>query len=77
MKFKSLTFASIAAAVLALSSSVWADEKAAAESNAAPARHHSHVQEKSGVAQTPPADKKEKKGAAKDKSKHLHPRDGK
>lgn len=41
---------------------------------------HSHVEEKTGMPQHMPAASDEKSGkpkAGKDKSKHLHPRDGK
>jgi hypothetical protein len=36
---------------------------------------HSHVQEKTGVSQTMPGPKADKPNAAKDMSKHNHPRD--
>lgn len=38
---------------------------------------HSHVEEKTGVPQKSPEATSDKAKAAKDKSKHLHPRDGK
>lgn len=38
---------------------------------------HSHVEEKTGVPQTAPDTPPEHTNAAKDKSKHFHPRDGK
>jgi len=53
-------------------------EKAATP--AAPAKKvkpHSHVEEKTGVAQKAPDAKAEKPDASKDMSKHYHPRDGK
>jgi len=39
------------------------------------AKPHSHVQEKTGVEQVAPAAAPAKKNAAKDKTKHYHPRD--
>lgn len=40
-------------------------------------RPHSHVEEKTGVPQKAPAAMADKPNAAKDKTKHFHPRDGK
>ncbi len=40
-------------------------------------RPHSHVEEKTGVAQRAPEAMPDKTNAAKDKTKHFHPRDGK
>ena len=56
-----------------------ADNKAAAE-KAAPQKKmkpHSHVQEKTGIPQNVPDAATDKPNAAKDKTKHFHPRDGK
>jgi hypothetical protein len=38
---------------------------------------HSHMEEKTGIAQRTPDAKPDKSSAAKDKTKHFHPRDGK
>ncbi len=38
---------------------------------------HSHAEEKTGVAQRAPKAKPDNPGAAKDETKHFHPRDGK
>lgn len=49
-----------------------------AEQGAKATKPHSHVQEKTGVAQkAPDAAAPAKKNAAQDKTKHYHPRDGK
>ena len=40
-------------------------------------RPHSHAEEKTGVAQRAPTAKPEHPNAAKDETKHFHPRDGK
>lgn len=83
MKLQALFSASILAAITALSASAYAEEKAAPAAEmktekAAPAqavKPHSHVQEKTGVPQDmKPADPA-RKNAAKDKTKHYHPRD--
>ena len=49
-------------------------EKAAAQKKMKP---HSHVQEKTGFPQNVPQAMPDKPNAAKDKTKHFHPRDGK
>ena len=66
----------------ALSGATYADDKMAApkaaETQADKAKPHSHVQEKLGVPQPMPTEAKtDKPNAAKDKSKHYHPGDGK
>ncbi len=40
-------------------------------------RPHSHVEEKTGFPQTAPVAMTDKPNAAKDRTKHFHPRDGK
>ncbi len=40
-------------------------------------RPHSHVEDKTGVPQKAPEATPDKPNAAKDKTKHFHPRDGK
>jgi len=40
-------------------------------------RPHSHMEEKTGIAQRTPEAKPDKPNAAKDTTKHFHPRDGK
>lgn len=40
-------------------------------------RPHSHVEEKTGFAQKAPEAVPDKPNAAKDRTKHFHPRDGK
>jgi len=40
-------------------------------------KHHSHVEEKTGVPQKAPETMLDKPRADKDKTKHYHPRDGK
>lgn len=83
MKLHAMLSAAILATITAFSASVYAEEKAAPAAEvktekAAPAQAampHSHVQEKTGVPQNvKPADPA-KKNAAKDKTKHYHPRD--
>lgn len=83
MKLQALLSATLLAAITALSASAYAEEKAAPAAEvkaekAAPsqgAMPHSHVQEKTGAPQdVQPADPA-KKNAAKDKTKHYHPRD--
>lgn len=56
-----------------------ANAKANKEQAAAPKRMkgHSHVQEKTGIPQNMPEAAPDKPNAAKDRSKHFHPRDGK
>ncbi|WP_153133032.1 hypothetical protein [Dechloromonas hortensis] len=83
MKLQSLLSASILATITALSASAYAEEKAAPAAEvkaektapAQAAKPHSHVEEKTGIPQdVKPADPA-KKNAAKDKTKHYHPRD--
>lgn len=75
MKISSLIAAVLFAGV------VYADDKAAApkaaeaQADKAAAKPHSHVQEKTGMPQSMPEAKADKPNAAKDKSKHYHPRD--
>lgn len=81
MKISSL-IAAILFAGAALSGATYADDKMAApktaEAQADKAKSHFHVQEKTGVPQSMPAEAKtDKPNAAKDKSKHFYPRDGK
>ena len=81
MKVSSL-IAAVLFAGASLSGASYADDKMAApkaaEAQADKAKPHSHVQEKTGVPQTIPTEAKtDKPNAAKDKSKHYHPRDGK
>lgn len=68
-------------AALSLNASAAADTPADAKAEqAAPQkkmRPHSHVEEKTGVPQKAPVAKADKPNAAKDKTKHFHPRDGK
>jgi hypothetical protein len=52
-----------------------APKAAEAQMDKAAAKPHSHVQEKTGVPQSMPDPKADKPNAAKDKSKHFHPRD--
>ena len=83
MKLQTLLPAVILAARATLSTSTYADEKVApvaevkAEKTAPSqaAKSHSHVQEKSGVPQHMEPAEPGKKNAAKDKTKHFHPRD--
>lgn len=83
MKLQTLLSASLLAALAALSTGAQAEEKAPpaaemkAEKMAPPAKPHSHMQEKTGVQQDAAAAAPAKKNAAKDKSKHYHPRDAK
>lgn len=49
-------------------------EKAAPQKKMKP---HSHMEEKTGVPQKAPVAMADKPSAAKDKTKHFHPRDGK
>lgn len=82
MKISSL-IAAVLLASAATTGAVYADEKAAApkaaeaQADKAAAKPHSHVQEKTGMAQSMPDAKAEKSKAGKDQSKHYHPRDGK
>ena len=80
MKVSSL-IAAVLFASAAMTGAAYADDKAAAPKAAeapadkAAAKPHSHVQEKTGMPQSMPEAKAEKPNAAKDKSKHFHPRD--
>ena len=82
MKISSLIAAALFAGA-AISGAAYADDKAAApkaaeaQADKAAAKPHSHVQEKTGMPQNMPDAKAEKPKAAKDQSKHNHPRDGK
>lgn len=83
MKLQNLLSAVILTAIAALSSSSYAEEKAAPAAEvkaekaapAQPSKPHSHVQEKTGVPQNAQAAEPTKKNPAKDMSKHYHPRD--
>ena len=83
MKLKPTLAASLFAlmAVLSLNASAAADTSADAKvDKAAPQkkmRPHSHVEEKTGFAQKTPEAMPDKPNAAKDRTKHFHPRDGK
>lgn len=80
MKISSL-IAAVLFAGIATTGVVYADDKAAApkaaeaQADKAAAKPHSHVQEKTGMPQSMPEAKADKSNAAKDKSKHYHPRD--
>lgn len=80
MKISSL-IAAVLFAGAATTGAVYADDKAAApkaaeaQADKTAAKPHSHVQEKTGVPQSMPEAKADKPNAAKDKSKHFHPRD--
>ena len=82
MKVSSL-IAAVLFAGTTMTSGVFADEKAAAPKAAeaqmdkAESKQNSHVQDKTGMPQNMPDAKADKPNAAKDKSKHFHPRDGK
>jgi hypothetical protein len=82
MKISSLIAAVLFAGV-ATTGTVYADDKAAApkaaeaQADKAASKPHSHVQEKTGMPQSMQDAKADKPNAAKDKSKHFHPRDGK
>lgn len=83
MKQQVLLSTVILAAIAALSTSAYAEEKAAPAAEvkaekAAPSqaiKPHSHVQEKTGIPQDVQPAKPGRKNAAKDKTKHYHPRD--
>lgn len=88
MKFNSLLAAGFFAATTALSFGIQAAEADKATDAKAPMadtqmdkaavkkmKPHSHVEEKTGVPQSAPDTKTERANAAKDKSKHFHPRD--
>lgn len=80
MKVSSL-IAALLFASATMTGASYADDKAAApkateaQADKSAAKPHSHVQEKSGVPQSMPEAKADKPNAAKDKSKHFHPRD--
>lgn len=88
MKFNSLLAAGLFATTAALSFGAQAADADKATDAKAPmadmqmdkaagkkAKPHSHVEEKTGVPQSAPDTKAEHTNAAKDKSKHYHPRD--
>lgn len=85
MKLKLTLAASLFAIIAALSLNASAASEPPAETKAkvekpAPQKNikpHSHAQEKSGFAQHAPAAMPDQTDAAKDKTKHFHPRDGK
>lgn len=86
MKLNSILSMSLFAAVAALSFSAQAAsdtdkgaDAAVQTDKAAPMKMkpHSHVEEKTGTPQKAPAASSGKVNPGKDKSKHLHPRDGK
>ncbi len=54
-----------------------ADAKAVKADPQKKMRPHSHMEEKTGVPQKAPVAMADKPNAAKDKTKHFHPRDGK
>ena len=77
MKVSSL-IAAVLFAGTTMTGIVFADEKAAeAQMDKTASKPHSHVQEKTGMPQSMPDAKADKPNAAKDQSKHFHPRDGK
>lgn len=81
MKLKSILSMSLFAAVAAFSFGAQAasdtDKAAEAKATEMKMKPHSHVEEKTGVPQKAPEATSDKANAGKDKSKHLHPRDGK
>lgn len=91
MKLKSILLTGLFAVVAAFSIGAQAasdmamdkatEAKAPAENvntaKATPMKKHSHVEEKTGVPQSMPEAAATKPNAAKDMSKHYHPRDGK
>lgn len=81
MKPRSILSTSLLAAIAAFSIGAQAasDTDKAAEGKAAQMKMkpHSHVEEKTGVPQKAPAATPDKPNAAKDTSKHYHPRDNK
>jgi hypothetical protein len=68
-------------AALSLNASAAADTPADAKTEKAASqkkmRPHSHVEEKTGIPQKVPVAMPDKPNAAKDRTKHFHPRDGK
>ena len=87
MKLNSILSTGLFAAIVALSMGAQAasDTDKAAEAKASVAgtpavkkmKPHSHVEVKTGVPQNEPEAKADKPNAAKDQSKHYHPRDAK
>ncbi len=83
MKLKPTLAASLFAIVAALSlnagaaSDTPADAKVEKVAPQKKMRPHSHVEEKTGIPQKAPVAMADKPNAAKDKTKHFHPRDGK
>lgn len=93
MKLKPTLTASLFAIMAALSLNAGAAADTSANANAAsdtPAgpsaekalpqkkmRPHSHVEDKTGIPQKAPEAVPDKPNAAKDRTKHFHPRDGK
>jgi len=83
MNLKPALAASLFALMAALSLNAGAASDTPAEAKvekAAPqkkTRPHSHVEEKTGIPQKAPEAAPDKPNAAKDKTKHFHPRDGK
>lgn len=87
MKLKAILATSLLASIAALSTIAQAASDTSSPA-AAPTptagmqgdkamKPHSHMAEKSGVPQKAPEAKAEKPDPAKDKNRHLHPRDGK
>lgn len=74
--FVASALAAAFAAAFALPS-LAADADKPAKTEAAPAKMHSHVEEKTGVPQKRAAADPAKADPAKNRALHLHPRDGK
>ena len=76
-----LSFTASAASDIPAGASAASDTAAGAKGKkAAPQKKmkpHSHIEEKTGVAQKAPVAMPDNPGAAKDETKHFHPRDGK
>jgi hypothetical protein len=83
MKLKPTIAASLFAIMAALAlnasaaSDIPADAKVAKTAPQHKMKPHSHVQEKTGIAQIAPEATPDKANAASDNTKHFHPRDGK
>ena len=91
MKLKPTLAASLFAIAAALSFNAFAASDSPAKANAEnptdaktskidpqkKMRPHSHMEEKTGIAQKAPVAMADKPNAAKDTTKHFHPRDGK
>ncbi len=91
MKLKPTLAASLFAIAAALSFNAFAAPDSPAKTNAEnptdaktakavpqkKMRPHSHMEEKTGIPQKAPMAMADKPNAAKDKTKHFHPRDGK